>query len=259
MRQEEFGVGERRAKIIELLNREGRVRVVDLSKLFEISDVTIRSDLTELENAGVLERVHGGAIHTSKAYYNMPLHDRMKTNEEEKRRIALAVAALVSEGDTLMINSGTTTLFVVKELKSIRNLTIVTNSLTIAMEVGFCANIQVILLGGSFNPQYQFTYGDDAVHQLRKYKADKLILAVDGIAAGGGVTTYHHLEAEINRQMIGRANKTIVAADYSKVGRISFAHIDSLESIDLLVTNGNANAEELQMIQDAGVEIIRTE
>jgi DeoR/GlpR family transcriptional regulator of sugar metabolism len=254
---DELNAEERRAKIIELLNREGKVRVIDLSKLFNISDVTIRSDLTGLENAGVLDRVHGGAISTNRAYYNMPLHDRMKTNENEKRKIALAAASLVNDGDTVMINSGTTTLYAVRELKNVKNLTIVTNSMAIAMEIGFCGNIQVILLGGNFNPQYQFTYGDDALNQLKKYKADKLILAVDGIAAGGGVTTYHHLEAEINRQMISRVNRTIVAADYTKIGRISFAHIDSLENIDMLVTNGNANPEELSLIQEKGVELIR--
>jgi len=255
---EDLNIEERRSKIIEFLNREGKVRVVDLSKFFDISDVTIRSDLTELENSGALERVHGGAISTGNAYYNMPLLERMKTNEDEKRKIALSVASLINDGDTLMINSGTTTLYAVRELKNVRNLTVVTNSMAIAMEIGFCGNIQVVLLGGNFNPQYQFTYGDDALNQLKKYKADKLILAVDGISADGGVTTYHHLEAEINRQMMTRVNRTIVAADYTKVGRVSFALIDSLENVDMLVTNGTANPEELKLIQEKGVEVKST-
>jgi DeoR family fructose operon transcriptional repressor len=255
MKQEEFGVEERRAKILELLHRQGRVRVVDLAKQFDISDVTIRSDLTELENAGALERVHGGAVPTGKAYYNMPLQERMKANEDEKRRIARSVAGLVSPGDTLLVNSGTTTLFAVRELRGVRDLTIVTNSLPIAMEVGYAANVQVILLGGNFDPKYRFAFGDDALAQLARYRADKLILSVDGIAADEGLTTYHHLEAELSRRMIERAKVTIVAADHTKIGRVSFARIGSLECVDTLVTDDRASPDEAEKIRDQGVEV----
>ena len=253
-RIDELSVDDRRNKIFEMLNRTGKVKVIDLSKLFGISEVTIRNDLSELENAGCLERIHGGAISTSKAYYNMSLHDRMKTNEDEKRNIAIEVASMISDGDTVIINSGTTTLFAVRELKNIKNLTLLTNSLSIAQEVGHYNNIQVILLGGNLNTQYMFTYGDDTLNQLKKYKADKLILAADGVCVEEGVTTYHHLEAEVNRQMIARVNKTIIVADYTKIGRASFARIDSLDNIDILVTNNKANNEEIEAIKEKGIE-----
>ncbi|RCX19979.1 DeoR family transcriptional regulator [Anaerobacterium chartisolvens] len=251
----DMSVDDRRKKILELLNREGKVKVVDLSRLFGISEVTIRNDLSELENTGVLERVHGGAVSTGKAYYNMSFHDRMKTNEDEKRKIAIEVASLISDGDTVMINSGTTTLFTVQELKGLKNLTIVTNSLSVAEEIGHFSNIHVILLGGNFNPQYQFTYGDDTINQLKRYKADKLILAADGVSVEEGITTYHHLEVEVNRQMIARVNKTIVVVDYTKIGRAGFARIDSLDSIDLLVSNQNSNQNEIALIREKGIEI----
>ena len=254
-RLEELDIEERRKKIMEILTQEGKVKVVELSKRFGISEVTIRSDLSELEAAGMLERIHGGAISTHKAYYNMSLHDRMRTNEDEKRKIAQACASLISDGDTIMINSGTTTLYVLQELKSLKNLTVVTNSITIAQEVGHYKGIYVILLGGNLNPQYQFTYGDDTINQLKKYKADKLILSVDGISAEEGVTTYLHLEAEVNRQMISRVNKTIVVADYTKLGRTSFAYIDSLESIDAVITDRRANQDEVKLIVKRGVEV----
>lgn len=251
----ELDIDNRRKKILELLNREGKVKVIELSKLFGISEVTIRNDLSQLEEEGLLERIHGGATSTHKFYYNMPLLDRMKTNEAEKRKIAVACASLISNGDTVMINSGTTTLFVLQELKHVKNLTLVTNSLAIAQESGHMNNIQVILLGGNFNPQYQFAYGDDTVNQLKRYKADKLILSADGVSAEEGITTYHYLEVEVNRQMLARANKTIVATDYSKIGRTSFAYIDSVDQADVLVTNQNANREEIEFIKDKGVEI----
>lgn len=252
---EEMSIEDRRKTILDMLNRQGKVRVVDLSKLFGISEVTIRNDLSEMETAGMLERIHGGAISTHKAYYNMTFHDRMRTNEGEKRRIAAEAALMVSDGDTIMVNSGTTTLFTVQELKNVKNLTIVTNSLSIAQEVGHYNNIHVILLGGSFNPQYQFTYGDDTISQLKRYKADKLILSADGVSADEGITTYHHLEVEVNRQMIARVNKTIVVADYSKIGRTSFTYIDSIDHIDTLITNQNANQDEIGLIGEKGVEI----
>lgn len=252
---EELDIDNRRKKIIDLLNKEGKVKVIELSRLFGISEVTIRNDLTELEENGMLERIHGGAINTHKSYYNMSFLDRMKTNEIEKRKIAAACALLISNGDTIMINSGTTTLFVVQELKHVKNITVVTNSLAIAQEAGHFNNIQIILLGGNFNPQYQFTYGDDTINQLKRYKADKLILSADGVNAEEGITTYHHLEVEVNRQMLARVNKTIVAADYSKIGRTSFASIDSIDNADFLVTNQNANQDEINSIRGKGVDI----
>ena len=251
---EELTVDDRRKKILEILNQEGRVKVAELSKYFGISEVTIRNDLTELESAGLLERLHGGAISTYKAYYKMSFYDRMRTNEEEKRKIAIEVATLISDGDTLMVNSGTTTLFAVQELKNIKDLTIVTNSISIAQEIGHYKNLHIILLGGNYNPQYQFSYGDDTINQLKRYKADKLILSADGVSLDGGISTYHHFEAEVNKQMISRVNKTIIVADYTKIGRTSFAYIDSLESLDFLVTNKKANPDEIRGIIKRGIE-----
>ncbi|MGE5558493.1 MAG: DeoR/GlpR family DNA-binding transcription regulator [Bacillota bacterium] len=252
---DELDIEERRQKILDMLTQRGRVKVAELSRLFNISEVTIRNDLSDLESLGLLERVHGGAVGTNKAYYNMSFFDRMHTNEPEKRRIAGKAAELISDGDTILINSGTTTLFVAQELKNVKNLTVVTNAVSIALEIGHYSNIHVILLGGNFNPQYQFTYGDDTINQLRRYKADKLILAADGVSAADGITTYHHFEAEVNRQMIIRVNKTIVVADHSKIARTSFAFIDEASSIDTLVTNEKAGHEELDALKEKGIDI----
>lgn len=251
----DLSIDERREEILQLIKLNGKVKVVEMSKLFGISEVTIRNDLSDLERAGVLERIHGGAISTNKAYYNMSLHDRMKTNEAEKRNIAVEAASLITDGDTIMINSGTTTLFTVQELRNVKNLTILTNSLSIAEEVSSYNNIHVIFLGGSLDSQYKFTYGDDTLNQLRKYKADKLILSADGICLDEGVTTYHHLEAEVNRQMISRAKSTILVLDYTKIGRASFAKIDDLDNVDILITNKNANKNEIDEIIVKGIEV----
>lgn len=253
---EDIGIDERRKSILDMLKNGDKVKVADLSRSFNISEVTIRNDLTELEHSGMLQRVHGGAVGTQKAYYNMSLNDRMSTNKEEKRQIAKAVVSMISEGDTLMLDSGTTTFLVARELADIKNLTIVTNSLQIAQELSYQNNINVILLGGNLDPQYQFTYGDDAINQLRKYRADKMIIATDGVSAENGLSTYHYLEAEVSRQMIKRANKTIVVADYTKIGREGFARIDDISSINILVTNKNADEEAINLLVKKDIEVV---
>ena len=252
---EELNIELRRRRIKEILGKEGKVKVTELGQLFGTSEVTIRSDLSELEKEGALERVHGGAIPISRTYYNMNFYERKASNVDEKRRIAAAVASMIEDGETVMINSGTTTYFIACELKNHKNLSIVTNSVSIAMELGQLSNLHIILLGGSINVQYSFTYGNDAISQLKKYKTDKLILSVDGISADAGITTYHFQESEVNKTMMERVNNTIIVADYSKIGRESFSNIASIEMIDYLITNNSANREELDKIEEKGVEV----
>jgi DeoR/GlpR family transcriptional regulator of sugar metabolism len=163
----------RRHEIIELLGREGVVRVAQLSKTLQASEVTIRNDLAELERMGVLERVPGGALQTLKNYYTMDYQQRKEQHPAEKKAIATIASSLIHDGETLLINSGSTTYYTALELKKHTNLKIVTNSLSVATELGYNPTFQIILLGGNFNSQYFFTYGDDAVAQLRKYRADK--------------------------------------------------------------------------------------
>ena len=251
----EYGTDERRNKITEILNKKGKVKVNQLSKMFGISEVTIRNDLAKLESMGMLERVHGGAVSTYRAHYRMSISERMKTNADEKRRIATEVASMLSDDDTLMISSGTTSLYVLEELKKLRNLTVVTNAIYFSQESANSRDLNIILLGGIVDPKDQLTYGDDVINQLKRYKADKFILSVDGVNCDDGISTYHYLDAEINRQMIARAKKTIVVADYTKIGRIGFAHISPLEDIDILITNKNINEDEIQEIKDRGVEV----
>ena len=246
----------RRQKIIEMLDREGMVRVTDLSRNFKASEVTIRSDLTELERLGLLERVPGGALQTLKTYYNMDFQQRKEQHSQEKMAIASMMTSLIQDGETLLINSGTTTYYAALELRKLKNLKIVTNSFSVATELGTNPTFQIILLGGNFNSQYLFTYGDDAVAQLRKYKADKLLLSLDGVNVSTGLTTYHAEETEVIRLMIERSRSTIIVADHSKIGRESFSYLGSIDQIDYLVTNVDADEQVLREIAKSGIEIV---
>jgi len=246
----------RRKRIIEAITRDGMVKVTQLSKLLDTSEVTIRSDLSKLEKDGLLERVSGGAVINRNNYYNMVFHNKKRERAEEKQSIAAEVANIIQDGDTLIINSGSTTYFIAMELKRYKNLNIVTNSVYVAMELGIVPTFRIILLGGEINTQYYFSYGNDAMLQLGKYMADKTILSVDGVTAEAGITTYHPEETAVNKMMIEQSRQTIIAADYTKIGHVSFSHIADISQIDVCVTNKTADPKLLSEIAGHNVEII---
>ena len=251
------GTHRRRAGILEMLSRENRVNVIQLMHAFQTSDTTIRNDLGEMEREGLLRRVHGGAVGLKKAYYEMSLNDRMNINKDEKIRIAKACAALIKDGDTLMIDSGTTTRYLAKELAERGNLTVVTNALLIAQEFVYDNSVNVILLGGNLDLQHQFVFGNDTLAQLQKYHADKMIISTDGISVKRGLTTYHHQETDVSRQMIERSNQVIAIADHSKIGREGFSYIAPLSSLHTVVADAYAgNETELEEVRKQGIEVV---
>jgi len=248
-------MNERKQKILELLERNGTVKVSELSRLFDVSEVTVRSYLDDMEAKGLLSRIHGGALSSYKPYYSMNLNQRLETHQTEKTAIAKKVSQLIEPGDTLMLNSGTTTLLVFRSLPQNYNLNIVTNSVSIALEASDNPNFNVILVGGSVNTKYRFTFGQDAVKQLQNYHADKLILSVDGIDTVNGFTTYYDKEADIDRTMIEQSEKCIVAADFSKFNRTAFAKISQPDVCEYIVTNKSLSEETYRHFCGMGINI----
>lgn len=245
----------RRNKILELLRQEGRVNVIQLSQLLGTTAVTIRNDLTALERDGYLLRTQGGAVLVPGSDDDGSLPLTAKTeNGEEKQRIANAIAGMIRDGDTLFINSGTTTQMVAAALKVRSNLNIVTNSLAAATILGEVPTFRVVLLGGSINANYGFTYGADAQTQLSKFQADWAILSVDGISVKGGITTHHAEEAVIDRMMIAGARSAWIAVDRSKIGRAGFARIcDDVTHVGLVTSTGEMDA--LRELETNGMQI----
>ncbi len=256
----EYTSEQRRNKIVEMLNENGEVKVNALSKMFGISEVTIRFDLEALENEGLLSRVYGGAVSSGKLYHEMDLKQRFLANEVEKRAIAERIATMINNNDTIMMNAGTTLTYVLRALKGNgkkkKNISLVTNSIQTAIEASSYPGFNVTLLGGYIDSKYQFTYGSDTIRQLSNYHADKLILSVDGINRDAGYTLYYSHETDVTRAMISRSAATIVAADGSKVGRIAFANVAPLESADHVVTNVTAPKDSVEAIRDSGVDVI---
>ena len=246
---------QRKQKILDLLKENDSVRVTNLSRQFGVSEVTIRTYLEDMEEKGLLSRVHGGAVSSYKPYYSMNLNQRLETNQTAKVAIAERVAELIQPNDTVMLNSGTTTLLVFRKFPANYNLSIVTNSISIALEASENPNYNVILVGGSVNTKYQFTYGNDAVRQLKKYHADKLILSVDGISVEQGFTTYYDKEAAVDVAMIEQSECRIIAADHSKFGHSAFAKIKDLQAADYIVTNSHITSNLAEELNAHGVTV----
>lgn len=247
----------RRNRILELVRQDGKVLVSELSQKLGATQVTIRNDLTALERDGYLVRTKGGAIlmpHQDDGS-NSPLLNLRIDRSDEKQAVAKAVAGMVRDGDTLFINSGSTTQLVANALKERRNLNIVTNSLAAATILGDMPTFRVVLLGGSINATYGFTYGGDAQAQLAKFQADWAFLSVDGVSVRGGITTHHAEEAVIDNMMIDGARSAWIVVDRSKIGRAGFARIgDDLQRVGLVTSAGDPS--ETRDLEKCGMRIV---
>ncbi len=245
----------RRDAIIDLLRRDGKVYVADLAKALDVTAVTVRNDLAALEKDGYLIRMNGGAVYSNRNVDKPDLAPSVVPCLTEKEIIAKAVCRMIRDGDTLFINSGTTTQLVASELRSRNNLNIVTNSISVALTLSVIATFRVILLGGEINAQYGFTYGGDAQEKLSHYHADHAILAVDGISAGGGITTHHAEEAILDRMMISGAANVMIVADSTKIGRTGFLRVCECTEGITLVTDKGGDTSELSALSKLGMRV----
>lgn len=241
---------DRQAQILQLLEKQERVSVAQLSALLETTEVTIRSDLSQLERDGKLMRVHGGAVRIQ-----TQLKDDRTVNLVAKETIAALAAQQIQDGDTIFINSGTTSVCVARALKEKQSLNIVTNAIDVALELADVPTFRVLLLGGEINARYGFTYGGDAQEQLRCYQANWAILSVDGVSLECGITTYHAEEAILDRMMIAGARGTLIVADSSKIGRAGFTRVIDCMPDLTLVTDAAAEYV-MSALSEADVQII---
>ncbi len=255
MAESKLKIDVRRAAILEELLREGSVQTENLVKQFNATPVTIRTDLAALEREGHLIRTRGGAIHISPRTSSSVLDDSI-LNAGEKRRIASAVASLVKNGASILMNAGTTTQLIAEALTGHQNLNIVTNSLPVAMKLGAVPTFHVIMLGGRINAQYGFTFGTDVKEQLTRYHADISIMSIDGVSAECGVSTHLAEEAIIDRMMLEHSTQHIIAADHSKVGRVGFTNIQRNIASFTLVTDSSVEKSTCERLEGCGVEII---
>ncbi|MBQ2757873.1 MAG: DeoR/GlpR transcriptional regulator [Clostridia bacterium] len=247
----------RRNKILELVRQHKKVYVSELSRTLGVTPVTIRNDLAALESDGYVDRINGGAILSDHDLrFQMGKHTTIE-NYKEKQAIATAIADMIHDGDTIFINSGTTTEIVAAALKKRKNLNIVTNSIAVASSLSDADTFRIILLGGELNAKYGFTYGADTQNRFDHYHADWAILSIDGISTVGGLTTYHAEEAPIDHMMICESERLLIAADHTKIGRTGFMRVCELSDGICLVTNATADTNaEINALRAMGVQVI---
>ena len=247
----------RRRKILEMLKNEGQVTVKQLSDVFGTTPVTIRNDLDTLALEERLVRTRGGAV--KKADDAQPDWYAADINEiykrAEKAAIAEKVLDYVQNGDTLFINSGTTTLMVAEALSKRHGLHVVTTSLAVASYMTRLPGIHVVLLGGELNANYGFTHGGDAVEQLRRYRSDWCILSVDGVDAENGITTFHAEEVMLDRMMIDQSKRHIIVADHTKIGRAGFSRVCGVHSELIIITDSGCDRSAQEQMEEVGATV----
>jgi len=247
---------DRRSTIVEIIQTRGKLRVDELRKKFDVSNVTLRNDLKKLEEDGYLRRTHGGALKVETVAFDLALIEKEKKFSDEKRRIGKAAANLVREGETIILDSGTTTIEVARNIKNMKNITVLTNALNIATELAGREGLKVILTGGILREKSFSLVGPHAEQTLQDYFCDKLFLGVDGINSKDGVTTPNLLEAKVNRMMAEQANEVIVVTDSSKFSKRSLSLIVPVHKIDKVITDSNIPEADFQRLRAKDVEVI---
>ena len=247
----------RRKEIMALLQDRDEVKVLELCALFDVSPVTIRKDLEMLEKRGLIKRVHGGAHKVSQIQQRLNSEERRTYRGEEKKIVAKAAAKLINEGDSILLNVGSTSAFLCDEIKYKKNIIVITNALHIFADLVNCRNITTFFLGGRVDHDMQITVGVDVIEQMARYKIDKLFLGMDGVDAVTGATSYNHIEDEIMCKMIAQAKQKYLIVDDFKIGKEAFAHIADLTEFDAVITNYVPRLEDhYQAIRDLGVKAI---
>lgn len=239
--------------ILEELSDGGSVNVTDLCQRLGVSAATIRRDLGLLEENRLLKRTHGGAV-TQGLLYELPLRYKSARHQEEKRRIARAVAELIPEGAAIGLTGGTTTTEVARALIGRQELTIVTNALNIASELAVRPNLRLVVTGGMARSASYELVGPLAEASLGEINLDVAVLGVDGISAEAGLTTHHEVEAHTNRALLERANVVVVVADGSKLGEVAFARICPIAAVHELITSG-ADPSAVAALREAGLAV----
>jgi DeoR family fructose operon transcriptional repressor len=209
----------------------------ELSSLLGVSEATVRRDLEWMENEGILYRTHGGAILSQHLQFEPEYTQRAKRQVEEKRAIGGLAASLIDDGDIVFINSGTTTTNLIRQIRTNSNITVVTNNLTAALEIGE-SDLELIMIGGVFQPKSNSVAGRFAIDNLKQIYADKAFIGVDGITIRHGYTVPSNDEAEVIRLMAERTKGPInVLADHTKWGTVSNFEIAQINEIPLLITD----------------------
>jgi DeoR/GlpR family transcriptional regulator of sugar metabolism len=241
---------------MEALIKHGSVLVSDLVTMLDVSAVTVRKDLTELEKSDKLYRSHGKAVLINPYINNRSVNEKEKLAADEKHAIGREAARLITRDDSIAIASGTTVHALARNIQPIHKLTVVSASLAVSNILSQHENVDIIQLGGMMRHSSLSVVGDYAARFLVQCSFSKLYLGVDGIDVDYGITTTEIREAALNRIMMDASQKTIVLADSSKFGRRGFAKIADIDAIDIVITDAGISPKVANRLEDLGIELI---
>ena len=246
---------ERQALILDMLMKQESLLVTDLSEHLNVSSVTIRKDLTELEKKKKLYRNHGKAILIDPYSENKNVSEKERLSVDEKRAIGIKAASMITPRDSILIASGTTVHALARCIQASDRLTVITASLEVASILSIDTNIDIIQLGGILRHSSLSCVGRHAEEALNDFSCSKLFLGVDGIDLDLGITTTDMMEASLNRVMMQTAQKTIVLADSSKFGRRGFSKIADLKDVDQIITDSKISPSVAKKIEEMGIDL----
>lgn len=253
---------ERRNRIVDIVNASGSLMVSDISHKLGVTEVTIRSDLRFLEERRLLTRFHGGAARliitsteTTQSGGEVTLSERYKLAVDPKKRIAIEAARLVSPGDTLILDSGSTTRLIADELVEMANITVITNSLPAATILAENNNITLVVCGGTLRHKTSSLHGSIAEYALKGVSADLMFVGADGLDCETGITTFNEGYA-ISSIMAALSHQVIVVADSSKFGRRGFNTVLPVTRIDKIITDKDAPVADIEALKKQGKQVI---
>ncbi len=247
---------DRQAGIINLLLHQGRLSVADIVEQFNISEATARRDLEALSEQGKIQRVHGGALPIKHAPPELPILQREQAQSFEKQRIGAAAAALIRNGETVFLGSGTTVLEVARNLRSHQNLTVITNSLPVMNTLSGQPEVTLVALGGMLRPSELSFIGHITEQALAEVRADKVIIGVHAISLENGLTNDYLPETMTDRAILKAGREVIVVADHSKVNAVAAAFLAPLTSISAFVTDRQTPADFVAGLRQNNISVL---
>ena len=247
---------ERRNEILMKLQAERRVVVSELSQLYDVSEETIRRDLEKLVNEGVAIKSYGGAVINENANLEVPFNIRKNYNVIGKQKIAEQIAAMVKDGESLMLDASSTAVYIAKALKEKNNLTVITNSIEIIVELMDMPEWKVLSTGGLSREGSFALVGPQTDKMLKSYHVDKAVISCKGFDLESGITDSDELHANNKITMLGAAGKKILAVDKSKFDKTAFTAIGALDDITTVVTDEEPDRRWLQAFEEAGIECV---
>jgi DeoR/GlpR family transcriptional regulator of sugar metabolism len=248
---------ERQDQIERFIREHRRATVGELSHFFEVSEPTIRRDLEKLESSGKVRRSHGGALALESAAPEPPVLQRLQVCAEEKFQIGRAAAQLIQDGETIFLGSGTTTLEVARNLTGKKNLTVITNALTVANQLAGNEDITLILTGGVLRHSENSLTGHLVEKTLKEFRADKVIISIRSLSLAEGLTSDNFLETLTDRAILGFARQVILVADHTKFANTSAVRVAPVTAIQTIVTDDKVAPEIIRQLGESGIQVIQ--